>query len=654
METDEPGSGLEEARELLREVFGFGEFRAGQEAVIGALLAGNSAAAIFPTGSGKSLCYQLPALLLPGLTLVVSPLLALMKDQIDVLRARGVAAERLDSTLTEEDYRGVTDAIRGDRLKLLFVAPERLSNERFVQMIKGRRISLLAVDEAHCISAWGHNFRPDYLKLARAAKELAAERILALTATATPQVAEDMAGAFGIAPEHVINTGFHRPNLELRVTGCRDGERADLLVERLRGRPPGPAIVYVSLQRHAEEVARHLQAAGFVAQPYHAGLASEVREATQEAFMRGEVAIICATIAFGMGIDKADIRYIYHYHLPKGYESYMQETGRAGRDGLPSVCELFACADDRIILENFIYGDTPDAVSLRGLIGELAEGSAEIDVTVSELSRRFDMRPLVVNTLLTRLELCGLLHAQGPYYADIRFAPKAAGTEILGHYAEPQRTFLRQLFSCCSKAKKWVTLDMEVAIARTGQSRGVVLRALESLQTKQLVELQLAGYRLRYRRLIDAPDVEALTARMAAAFAEHEQREIARIDQMLAYAASATCLSARLLDYFGEQIEHCGHCGICMGDAPACIGKASMPAHVTLPDGFVVLSQRYPDALGRPRQQARFLCGLNSPAVTAARSLRGHPLFGSLAEVPFAAVLALCGRIRTLFERTKP
>ncbi len=629
-------------QDLLGEVFGFDAFRPGQEAVIGALLAGRSAAAIFPTGSGKSLCYQLPALLLPGLTVVVSPLLALMKDQIDVLRQRGVAAERLDSTLGEDDYRAVTGAIRADRLKLLFVAPERLSNERFLNLIRSRRISLLAVDEAHCISAWGHNFRPDYLKLARAAKELAVERVLALTATATPKVAEDMAAAFGIAPEDVVNTGSHRPNLELRVTGCHDAERPALLVERLRGRPPGPTIVYVSLQRHAEEVAAHLAAAGFDARPYHAGMAAADREATQEAFMRGQVPVICATIAFGMGIDKADIRYIYHYHLPKGYESYMQETGRAGRDGKPSVCELFACTDDRVTLENFVYGDTPDPDSLGGLVAELLGSGAEIDIAVTDLSRRHDMRPLVVNTLLTRLELLGILRAEGPYYAEIRFAPKLSGAEILAQYPEKQSAFLRTVFTCSKKAAKWVTLDMETAMARTGQDRGVILRALESLQSKGLAELQLAGYRLRYRRVEAAPDIPALTARLAETFAEHERREIDRIDAMLAYATEDTCLTTRLLHYFGESIKSCGHCGTCLGDSPADPGQARRASPPAIPRDFAALAAEHPSALARPRQQARFLCGLNSPAVSAVRGLRGHRLFGTLAHSPFAAVLAAC------------
>ncbi|MFT5826729.1 MAG: ATP-dependent DNA helicase RecQ, partial [Yoonia sp.] len=280
---------------ILKTTFGFDAFRPGQEQVIQTLLEGRSASAIFPTGSGKSLCYQLPALLLPGLTLVVSPLLALMKDQIDSLQARGIAAERLDSSLDEETYRRVTKDIRGGQLKLLFVAPERLGNERFLNLIHDQTISLLAVDEAHCISSWGHNFRPDYLKLSSAAKELKVERVLALTATATQQVSVDMAQAFDIAEGDVVNTGFHRPNLELRVTSCSDQERPTLLVQRLKERPAGATIIYVSLQRHAEEVAEHLVKAGFDAKAYHAGMKSEDRVATQDAFMGGKVPIICAT-----------------------------------------------------------------------------------------------------------------------------------------------------------------------------------------------------------------------------------------------------------------------------------------------------------------------------------------------------------------------
>ncbi|RYG25244.1 ATP-dependent DNA helicase RecQ, partial [bacterium] len=369
---------MDEHLALLKERFGFDGFRPGQAQAIEAVLRDGAALAVFPTGGGKSLCYQLPSLVVEGITVVVSPLLALMKDQIDFLTRRGVPAARLDSTMSADEARSVSARVRSGELKLLYVAPERFNNERFLAELGRTEIGLFAVDEAHCISEWGHNFRPDYLKLAETARALGAKRVLALTATATPTVVRDVCTAFGIPDTGVALTGFYRPNLNLIVTPCTPQERLAKLVERIRKRPPGTTIVYVTLQKTAEQVAARLAAEGLNARAYHAGMEPEERTATQDWWMADPTAVVVATIAFGMGIDKADVRYVYHYNLPKSLESYSQEMGRAGRDGQASTVETLACACDLPTLANFAYGDTPEPSSLRALVSELLGGPETI------------------------------------------------------------------------------------------------------------------------------------------------------------------------------------------------------------------------------------------------------------------------------------
>ena len=636
---------LDDARGLLAERFGLADFRPGQADVIAAVLAGRSALAVFPTGSGKSLCYQLPALLLDGVTVVVSPLIALMKDQIDALAALGVAAARIDSSLSLDEVRDVSERLRRGELRLLYVAPERFNNERFVAQLAGVEIALFAVDEAHCISEWGHNFRPDYLKLAQRARELGAARVLALTATATPAVVDDICAGFGIERADAIATGAYRPNLTLLMTPVSAAERDGLLLERLQSRPPGPAIVYVTLQRSALRVAELLAAQGVPARPYHAGMKDEDRSAVQEWWAASDSGVVVATIAFGMGIDKADVRYVYHYNLPKGLESYAQEIGRAGRDGEPSVCELIACPDDVPVLENFAYGDTPSREALAALLDELLARAPGDELVVAEydVSTRFDVRPLVLKTLLTYLELEGLLRQGTPFYAGYRVRPLGEDDfeALFARFDAARSAFLRRVIAAGKQGRVWVTLAPDEVAAALGEERSRVVSALGYLEDQGLVELQPAEPRQRYAVLALPGDRAALLDAMAGRFERRERAEIERIQRVLALVTADECQVRALVAYFGEQrSEACGHCSHCLSGAAELPPATALPAPeaVVAPAVIAALRAEHPAELGQSRQLARFLCGLSSPATTRAKLSR-HDSYGVLSAHHFADVL---------------
>ncbi|MFK5892108.1 MAG: RecQ family ATP-dependent DNA helicase, partial [Pseudomonadota bacterium] len=295
---------------LLKQNFGYDSLREGQKEVVDIILGGNSAAAIFPTGSGKSLCYQLPALVLPNLTLVVSPLLALMKDQVDFLNAHNIPAATIDSTQTAEQSSEVVRGVKSGAIKILMISVERLKNERFREFIKQVPISLMVIDEAHCISEWGHNFRPDYIKLPNYQHQFNIEQVLLLTATATANVIDDMSREFSISDNHVISTGFYRNNLNLSVVPCADKAKISYLINYLNSHQGEAVIIYVTLQKTAEYISQSLNNNNINSEAYHAGLKSDTREQIQERFMSSQTLCIVATIAFGMGIDKNNIRHV--------------------------------------------------------------------------------------------------------------------------------------------------------------------------------------------------------------------------------------------------------------------------------------------------------------------------------------------------------
>ena len=382
-----------ELTQALSRHFGYGAFRKGQEEVVRSVLSGRPTIAILPTGAGKSLCYQLPAMLLEGTTVVVSPLLALMKDQVDALRARGIAATFVNSSLSDSERQERQAALRRGEYRLVYVAPERFKSPSFLSAMGELKVPLLAVDEAHCISSWGHDFRPEYQKIAQARDALGAERVLALTATATPEVRRDIADALELHEPNVFVAGFDRPNLFIEV--LRVGGDKDKLGRLLAlARQGGPGIVYAATRKNVEKIVAALQAGGIDAVGYHAGMDDGDRVSIQDRFARGESSIIVATNAFGMGVDRANIRFVAHFDVPRSLEAYYQEIGRAGRDGLSSYALLLFNFADVMMQRRMIEAGRPsrelvergwEAARRLGR-GSLAELGRECGVPTSELS----------------------------------------------------------------------------------------------------------------------------------------------------------------------------------------------------------------------------------------------------------------------------
>ena len=615
----------------LQQYFGFNSLRPGQEEVIQAILNGHSTAAIFPTGSGKSLCYQLPALILPHLTLVISPLLALMKDQIDFLTRHNISAASIDSSQTRDESSAVMQGVRNGEIKILMISVERLKNERFREFIKQIPISLMVIDEAHCISEWGHNFRPDYIKLPVYQKEFNIPQVLLLTATATTHVIEDMSREFHIASEHVITTGFYRNNLNLLVFPCAEEKKINFLGKYLNKHKGEASIIYVTLQKTAEDISNWLNQNNIPSEAYHAGLKSDVREQIQERFMHSEDQCIVATIAFGMGIDKNNIRNVIHYDLPKSIENYAQEIGRAGRDGLASNCLLLGNLNGLNVLENFVYGDTPELSGIKIVLNEIKKtqevSPGQWEILANPLSSQTNIRQLALKTLLVYLEIEGIIKAKYSYFAEYKFKSLISREELLQQFEGERQAFVQAILNNSQQAKIWATLDLEQLQNNYQTDRQRVITALDYFQEKGWIVLETKQMTDVYQVLNDQFDQQSLAQKLHQKFKHKEHSQIQRLKEMLTLFQSQNCLSQQLAHYFSDTqlTQACGHCSVCQGEYRNWPQKK--PQKEIVLNELQIETDKLNHAIEEQFGQSasielmcRYLCGITSPWLTKIRA----------------------------------
>ena len=565
---------LDDARAVLLARFGYGVFRPGQERAIESVLAGRDTLVVLPTGGGKSLCYQIPALVTRGLTVVVSPLISLMKDQVDALDRRGIPAAFINSTLSSAEVSDRLVRAQNGELKMLYVAPERFDVGTAAERLKSIGVALLAVDEAHCISEWGHDFRPSYRRVGEVRQRLGNPPTIALTATATPPVREDIARILDLQDPEIIVTGFDRPNLSYGVISAKgDREKDAVVLDLLRNLEDGTGIVYASTRKTVERMAQFLDGHGIPASAYHAGLDDDRRRRVQDYFMSERTRVIVATNSFGMGVDKSNVRLVIHYAMPGTLEAYYQEAGRAGRDGGESRCVLLHAFPDRFTHEFFIKSALPERVLIEQVHRRCqreADRSGVVAATAEELAGGIGGKtsPKAVDSALRVLADAGVL----------RWDPESAGLVKVRLLATPERIrdelgdgfeMERELLRACWRVAKeqlarGAVIDLDGLPPGFGGFVGA-FPMLTSLEARQFVHVERIGGGLR---LVDPSMPLDRVAFDWRALDRRRQREFDKLEAMQRYAYAKTCRRQALLKWFGDPAARaeCGACDNCLGE----------------------------------------------------------------------------------------
>ncbi|MDQ3389586.1 MAG: RecQ family ATP-dependent DNA helicase, partial [Gemmatimonadota bacterium] len=562
---------LEAARQTLHQHWGYEDFRPGQDRAIENILSGGDSLTVMPTGGGKSLCYQVPAMMLPGVTIVVSPLISLMKDQVDTLDARGLPATFLNSTLSGREMGERLNAAERGEIRLLYVAPERFDAESFQERLGALNVSLLAVDEAHCVSEWGHDFRPSYLRLGRVRKLLGNPPVAALTATATAEVRTDIIRQLDLRDPAVLVTGFDRRNLHWHVLRAKnDSEKDRLLLRLLRGRE-GSAIVYASTRKSVDALNSLLNGVGIRSVGYHAGLPDADRKRIQEEFMHGGVPVVVATNAFGMGIDKPDVRIVVHYNLPGNLEAYYQEAGRGGRDGGLAECVLLHAYADRFTHEFFIAQSNPSRKLVEEVAQQLrlrADASGRFDLPIQEFAATLKEAKgdRQVSAALRVLDQCGmakqLSSASSPFvWVRLLATPARISRELVETGKSDAVELLRRLWKAGGKEGVYRGVEMEWS-ALGPRMRAAAL--LDSLQAEGFVEWKAwSGEGVAVLDRETPPGKLPIDWRGLEA---KRRRDTGKLQQMQGYAYAEGCRRGFVLRYFGDPaaMDSCGACDNCL------------------------------------------------------------------------------------------
>ncbi|WDQ17899.1 RecQ family ATP-dependent DNA helicase [Rhodopirellula sp. P2] len=633
------------AERVLKESFGFERLLPPQRKVMERLFDGRNVVAVMPTGSGKSLCYQLVSQCLPHLTVVVSPLVALMKDQGDSLKRRGIEVARLDHSASPQELRLDLQRVRSGHCKLLYVSPERFFNERFRAVLGETPISMLAVDEAHCMSEWGHHFRPDYLRLPDVVEEHSIPQVLALTATAPTRVVREIRSAFGLERTDVVKLPTHRSNLHLQCTQVTSRERDERLLEQLRAaaksRTKGVTIVYVTRRRTAEQLAESLNEAGLSAMAYHAGLTSEQRNSIQHWFLESNHGILVGTVAFGMGVDKANVRRVIHYNPSSSLEGYSQEIGRGGRDGKATQCQTWLVPEDQVAIRNLPCSDWPTKQSVERLLDRLIGQPDSFYLALGKLAWEVNLSVGVLGTFMIQLRQRGCLELLPARYDVYRVKPRCEISEIASRSGTIDPEAAEAIVASLVKAKRAYRVNLVLATRQYGVSRIRLVAALEELALSGIIELEsselMHGYRWVERIARPAATVKHLLKRFDTSMDATQQR----IDSMMGFLACSECLPVSMAAHFGSRRSRpCGKCSACRGEGPwdtqlnppDSIGDSASKA---MADAMAA----YPDLFSDPIDRAKFLCGLYTPAFMRFRVNR-HFGFGVCESVPFTTVLA--------------